>query len=176
MAKARREWGLRTLVLRPVVVYGEGDKGNVIRMLRSIRRRRFALVAGGRARKSLVYAGNLAAAVAHLLPLEDRWEGDTFIAMDPRPYSLKELAAAMAAALGVPPPRLSLPALPLRLVGGTLEALCRPLGVRPLLSAHTVRKLTTDLVYDGSQLVAKTGFQHPFDLAAGLARTVTDLE
>ncbi len=177
LARARAEWGLKTLVLRPVVVYGEGDKGNVARMMDALRRRRFFLVARGKAKKSLVYAGNVAAALAHLLPLEGKpWEGKTYILMDPRPYSLAELSSAMARALGVPPPRLSLPALPLLLAGGILEALARPLGKRPLLSAHTVRKLTSDLLYSGERLFHETGFKPPYCLEQALAKTARWIE
>ena len=169
---AREQWGLRTLVLRPVVVYGEGDKGNVARMMRSLAKGRFFLLSGGKARKSLVYAGNLAAAAAHLLPLEGKpWEGKTYIAMDERPYSLKELSTAMAKALGVPPPRLSLPAFPLLLAGAFLEGLARPFGLRPLFSAHTVKKLTRDLLYSGERLFLETGFKPPFCLEEALERT-----
>ncbi len=177
LAKARSEWGLRTLVLRPVVVYGEGDKGNVARMMRALKKRRFFLVSGGKARKSLVYAGNVAAALAHLLPLEGRpWEGKKFLVMDPRPYSLAELSRAMARALGVPPPRLSLPALPLLLAGGVLEGLARPFGRRPLFSAHTVRKLASDLLYSGERLFLETGFEPPYALEEALERTARWIE
>ncbi len=172
LARARREWGLRTLVLRPVVVYGEGDKGNVVRMMRALAKRRFFLLSGGRAKKSLVYAGNLAAALVHLLPLEGKpWEGRTYIAMDERPYSLAELASAMARALGVPPPGLSLPAWPLFLAGGLLEALARPFGLRPLFSAHTVGKLTRDLLYSGERLFLETGFKPPYCLEEAMEKT-----
>ncbi len=177
LARARAEWGLRTLVLRPVVVYGEGDKGNVARMMRAVKKKRFLLVSGGKARKSLVYAGNLAAALAHLLPLEGKpWEGRTYIVMDPRPYSVAELSRAMARALGVPPPRLSLPAFPLLLAGGILEALARPLGRRPLLSAHTVRKLASDLLYSGERLFLETRFEPPYSLQEALERTARWIE
>ena len=177
LARARETWGVRTLVLRPVVVYGEGDKGNVARMMRSLAEGRFFLVSGGKARKSLVYAGNLAAAAAHLLPLEGRpWEGRTYIAMDERPYSLKELSEAMARALGVPPPKISLPAFPLLLAGTLLEALARPFGRRPLFSAHTVKKLTRDLLYRGERLFLETGFKPPYCLEEALERTARWLE
>ena len=171
LARARREWGLRTVILRPVVVYGEGDRGNVVKMFLALRRRRFVLLGGGKARKSLVYAGNVAAAVDHLLPIRPPWEGRTYIVMDEPAPSLAELGRAMARALGIPPPRLTLPAWPFRLAGAALELACRPCGRRPLFSAHTVQKLTTDLLYSGRLLQDETGFKPPFCLDAGLART-----
>lgn len=171
--EARRTWGLKSVILRPVVVYGEGDRGNVARMLGAVARRRFVLLGGGTAAKSLVYAGNVAAAIRHVLPLSPPWEGKTYILVDEPPRTLADLARAMAAALGVAPPTLPMPAWPLLLAGTLLEGLSRPFGRRPLLSAHTVRKLTRDLLYSGEAFRSETGFRPPFALEEALARTAT---
>ena len=48
-------------VVRPTVVFGPGNRGNVFNLLRQIARRRFVMIGDGRNRKSMAYVGNIAA-------------------------------------------------------------------------------------------------------------------
>ena len=60
-----REWqeeerARRSLVIvRPTVVFGERNRGNVYYLLRQIMTRRFVMVGNGRNRKSMAYVGNV---------------------------------------------------------------------------------------------------------------------
>ena len=49
------------MIVRPAVVFGEGNRGNVYELLRQIMARRFVMVGSGRNRKSIAYVGNLSA-------------------------------------------------------------------------------------------------------------------
>ncbi|MEO7326417.1 MAG: NAD(P)-dependent oxidoreductase [Dokdonella sp.] len=46
-------------MLRPCVVFGEGGRGNVHRLIEQIRRQRFVMIGRGSHRKSIAYVGNL---------------------------------------------------------------------------------------------------------------------
>lgn len=46
-------------LLRPAVTFGEGNQGNVFKLIDQIRRRRFVMVGRGENRKSVAYVGNL---------------------------------------------------------------------------------------------------------------------
>ncbi len=48
-------------IIRPTVVFGPGNRGNVFNLLSSIARGRFVMIGDGRNRKSMAYVGNLAA-------------------------------------------------------------------------------------------------------------------
>ncbi|HEX6280036.1 MAG TPA: NAD-dependent epimerase/dehydratase family protein [Pyrinomonadaceae bacterium] len=58
---------IRLVILRPAPVIGEGSRGNVRRLIRAIDRRRFIWLGEGSNRKSLVYVGDVARAVARSL-------------------------------------------------------------------------------------------------------------
>jgi len=62
-----KEWYLedpknRTLVIvRPTVIFGEGNRGNVYNLLKQIHSRRFIMFGNGRNKKSMAYVENVAA-------------------------------------------------------------------------------------------------------------------
>lgn len=56
----------RTLVVvRPTVIFGEGNRGNVYNLLNSIATKRFIMLGNGRNRKSMAYVENVATFLAH---------------------------------------------------------------------------------------------------------------
>ena len=68
--RVHREWQSadqqhRCLVIvRPTVVFGEGNRGNVYQILRMIAARRFVMIGDGTNRKSIAYVGNLSVFLA----------------------------------------------------------------------------------------------------------------
>jgi nucleoside-diphosphate-sugar epimerase len=61
--RVARETGLSAVALRPCVIYGEGDRNFSVRVARALRRRIAPIVGDGSNPLSVVYAGNVAAAV-----------------------------------------------------------------------------------------------------------------
>jgi len=58
----------RTLVIvRPTVIFGEGNRGNVYNLLKQIASRRFAMFGNGKNRKSMAYVENVAAFLEYSL-------------------------------------------------------------------------------------------------------------
>jgi nucleoside-diphosphate-sugar epimerase len=141
-------------VLRFPLVYGPGMKGNMLRL--------FALVGRGvplpfgtvRNRRSLLYVGNLVAAVRSVL--EQRPAGfRTFFVSDQRDVSLPEL---------------------IRLIGGALGRPARLLPVPPavlglLLPSAEAERLIGSLTVDGTGLTRATGYLPPFSVEQGLGAT-----
>lgn len=61
----------RTLIIvRPTVIFGEGNRGNVYNLLRQIASRRFAMFGGGENIKSMAYVENVAAFLEYSLSFE----------------------------------------------------------------------------------------------------------
>ena len=59
---------IRSLVIvRPTVVFGEGNRGNVYNLLRQIASRRFLMFGDGRNKKSMAYVENVAAFIEYSL-------------------------------------------------------------------------------------------------------------
>jgi len=165
--------GARGTVLRLSMVYGEGDRGNLQRMIRAIARGRYLHIAGGRARKSATYVGNVvdAALLAASMPAA---RGQVLLVSDPAPYSLRQIADTIAHELGVAPPRLSLPVWAMMLAGRAFDLLQRLAGIRPPFTTREVRTLTTDVLCDTAK-IQTLGFHARVPLDEGIARTVSDL-
>jgi UDP-glucose 4-epimerase len=100
-------------VLRPVVLYGPGVKGNMAALMRLARSPWPLPIGGLSARRSILGLANFHAAVEHVMtsPAAAR---RTFIIADPDPLSLPAMVAAMRAGLGRPPGILHLPLAPAR--------------------------------------------------------------
>lgn len=124
---------ISTTILRPTLVYGPRNPGNMLRLLRWVARGWPLPLASVDNRRSLTYVGNLVAAIVALIetPL-----AGAYIVCDARPVSTPALVCDLAAGLGkrarlFPFPPFALP----RRLAGSLEAdgtkLCRELQWRP---------------------------------------------
>jgi nucleoside-diphosphate-sugar epimerase len=149
---AVRASGVPYTILRPVLVYGPGVKGNVAHLMR-LAALPVPLPFGALSnRRSLLALDNLIAAVRFALE-NARATNETFIVADPKAVSMAELVSILRATMGrkpwlTPAPRTLLSAA-LRLIGrremfdrlaGTLIAEPRKLmaaGWRPVIDAET---------------------------------------
>jgi UDP-glucose 4-epimerase len=106
--QAVRASGAPFTVLRPVVMYGEGEKGNFA-FIHKISRLPIPLPLGVlKAKRSVLSIQNFCSAVEFVLT-NSRARGETFIVSDPEPVAVPELIARHRAALGRSPGMLPIP-------------------------------------------------------------------
>ena len=106
--QAIRAAGISFTILRPVVIYGEGEKGNFA-TVRRISRLPIPLPFGAlTAQRSVLWIENFNSAVETALS-NPRARGDTFIVSDPTPVTVANLIANFRAGLGRSPWLLSMP-------------------------------------------------------------------
>ena len=151
---AAQRHGVRVVVLRFPLVYGPGVKGNMLRLFALVDRGvplPFGSVAN---RRSLLYVGNLAAAVHSVLvnPLEG---AETFFVSDGRDLSLPTLIRMIGEALGK---RARLFPVP-------------PSLLRRVLPAAEAERLIGSLTVDSSRLSRTTGYHAPHSVEEGLRVT-----
>ena len=160
----------RTLVIvRPTVVFGEGNRGNVYNLLQQIASGRFVMVGSGSNSKSMAYVGNIAAFLVHCLSLQNGVH--IFNYVDGPDMTTRELVDHVRRCLGR---EGKLPVLPKRLAlagGHVLDVIARLSGRKFPISAIRIRKFC-----ENTQFIAQnallSGFTPPFTLAEGLARTI----
>ena len=149
------ETGLDWVALRPVLVYGEGVKGNMAALLR-LARSPYPLPLGGLpGRRSLLALENLAEAVDVVLRHEGRLARPLVVA-DPEPLSIPGIVTAMREGLGRRPGLLPVPA-------GLLGAAMRIAG-----REEAFERLAGSLVASPAALQAM-GWRPPLATRAGLA-------
>jgi nucleoside-diphosphate-sugar epimerase len=94
-----RETGLEIVVLRPAPVYGPGGAGNLLSLLRCVRRGWPLPLAGVANHRSLLYVGNLVDALLTCLNAPQA-AGRMFLVSDGETVSTAELVRRAAAAFG----------------------------------------------------------------------------
>ena len=163
---ARR--GLGVTVLRFPLVYGPGMKGNMLSLFDLVNRGVPLPLGRVRNRRSMLFVGNLSAAVLGTLRTPAAVPGVFFVA-DGRDVSTPELVRLIGDALGRKVWLLPVPVSVFRAAGWAGDALSR-LGQIPLTSA-AVDRLLGSLAVDASALAQATGFRPPFSVEQGLRAT-----
>jgi UDP-glucose 4-epimerase len=165
---------LPSVVLRVAAVYGPRMKGNYPRLVEAVRRGRLAFIGDGRNRRTLVHETDVCDAAIAALEHEAA-AGQTFNVTDGRVHTMREIIAAIASALEQRPPRLSLPARPVRLIAGLLEDGLRLAGKSSPIGRATIDKLTEDIAVSGDKLQSELGFHPGYDLQTGWRQTVAEM-
>ncbi|HEX9470292.1 MAG TPA: NAD-dependent epimerase/dehydratase family protein [Bradyrhizobium sp.] len=106
--KAVRAAGVSFTILRPVVIYGDGEKGNFA-TVHKISRLPIPLPFGAlTAQRSVLSVQNFCSAVAMAL-INPRTRGEIFIVSDPTPLTVSDVIARYRARLGRPPWLMAIP-------------------------------------------------------------------
>ena len=105
---ALRAAGLPFTILRPVLIYGSGVKGNLARLI-EMAQSPWPLPLGlCRNRRSMLARENLIGAIHHVLA-QPAARGETYIVADPKPLTPAEMVAALRAGAGRRPGLLPVP-------------------------------------------------------------------
>ncbi|HET7426964.1 MAG TPA: NAD-dependent epimerase/dehydratase family protein [Gemmatimonadales bacterium] len=165
-----RDRGLPVTVARPTAIYGPGDR-RLLKLFSMIARRRFVVLGTGDIFYHMVHVDDLVRGL-RLLATHPRAPGEVFILGGERYYTLREIAAMIAEAEGVPPPWLRLPAAPFQLAGSLCEKLCIPLGIEPPIHRRRVDFFTTSRAFTIDKAVRLLGYQPQVDLRDGIRSTL----
>ena len=160
----------RTLVIvRPTVVFGEQNRGNVYNLLRQIASGRFVMVGSGRNRKSMAYVENIAAFLEYSLSFAPDLYVYNYV--DKPDFDMNALVATVRESLGTAKGvGVRLP-YPLGLAAGFAFDLAARATKRTFaISSIRVRKFCATTQFATS--IAKTGFVAPVSLELGLRRTL----
>lgn len=156
--------GIHAPVLRLPLVYGPDMKGNALRLFHLVDREWPLPLGLVRNRRSLLFTGNLVAAL--VATLESAAANDTFFVSDAESPSTPELVKAIARALGRRPRLVAVPVGLLRAAGRAGDLAARVLPVP--YTSEAVGRLTDSLVVDSSHLSRSTGYAPPYSMTQGL--------
>ncbi len=154
----------RVIILRPSLVFGEGDRGNLIKMIQEIKSHRYKHIGQASTEKSLIYTKDLARAV--LLCLQRVPEGHhVFNVANPQAVSIHDLAEEISKALENDK---KIPSVPEGLLkfGVKMAETFMP-GKAPV-TTEQLEKLTTETTCSIAKLVQTTGFKPRMSLSSAL--------
>jgi GlcNAc-P-P-Und epimerase len=169
-AWAQRGAGRSLTIVRPAVVFGPDNRGNVYTLLEQIARRRAVVVGDGRNRKSMAYVENVAGVLVHALSFGPG--AHVFNYADKPDLDMNELTALARDALGDHRARtLRIPYV-LGLGAGVAADLgARLTGRRFSVSTIRVRKYRANTQIANARVLA-TGFGPRHDLRAALVAII----
>ena len=156
-------------ILRYATIYGEGDRGNVAKLIGALDNGRFIWPGSGLNHKSLIYKDD--AARACLCALEHPVSGTQIFNVSAQPVTMREIVSAICQALGRPVPHLRIPLDLLKAVGAIS---CR-MG-DPGQLGHRLEKFIHDDVYDGARFESTFDFRPATSLSEGMRREVAFLQ
>jgi len=144
----------KVAIIRTPVVYGEGVKANILKLIELTDSYKVLPFGGIHNRRSMVYVGNLTHLISEIIQQK---EAGIFLASDDAPLSTSALIEKIANALGKYP--LLFPFFPLKIM----------LKWR---KPQIYQRLYGDLYLDNSRSKAKLNLENPFTSDAGIEKMV----
>lgn len=164
---------LRTMVLRPHLIWGPGDPHLTPRIL--ARARRLRRVGNGRNRVDVTYIDN--AAHAHLLAAErlaqnSRLSGRVYFISQGEPVLLWEMVDHILKAGGLPPVRGTISRGAAQRIGGVLEAVYRTFRIRsePMMTRFVADELASSHWFDINAARRDLGYAPQVSIEEGLEK------
>lgn len=159
------------VIVRPTVVFGEGNRGNVYNLLRSIASGKFIMIGPGTNRKSMAYCGNVAAFLSHV---EDRMKPGVRIVnyIDKPDLDMNTLVCNTRRILtGKSNVGFRLPLFAGAMAGMLADGVAKVVGRKLPISSIRVKKFVATTAFS-SAAHDQFAFNAPYSLEEGLERTL----
>lgn len=166
--KSHQDWNID--IIRPTVIFGERNRGNVYNLLRQISSGKFLMVGKGDNCKSMAYVGNIVAFVKHMI--DNVTEGyNVFNYIDKPDMTTNELVQLVDRVLNKHIPAIHFPYWMGMLGGYCFDALAFVTRKKLAISSVRVKKFCATTQFSADK-VLHSRFVPPFTLAEGLRRTL----
>ncbi|HDG1675751.1 NAD-dependent epimerase/dehydratase family protein [Kluyvera ascorbata] len=157
-------------IIRPTVIFGERNRGNVYNLLKQIAGGKFAMVGSGTNYKSMAYVGNIVEFIKYkLLNVEKGYEVYNYV--DKPDLNMNQLVAEVEKSLDKKIPSVHLPYAAGMLGGFCFDLLSKVTGKKYAISSVRVKKFCATTQFDATK-VHSSGFTAPYTLSEGLDRTL----
>jgi len=161
------------VIVRPTVVFGEQNRGNVYNLLNQIAKGRFIMVGNGQNKKSMAYVKNVAAFLEHSLSFGSGLHIYNYVdkpdfTMNELVHTVRQILAAEFHLAGGA--NLRIPYALGYLAGKLFDLASLLTGKKYPISSIRIKKFCSTTQFETS--VSKTGFIPPVSLLEGLTRTI----
>lgn len=173
--KAIRDWyerkpeGKSVTIIRPTVIFGERNRGNVFNLLKQISSGRFFMIGKGRNKKSMAYVGNVVAFIKDRIEKQETGY-HVFNYADKPDFSMTELSSVIEIKMKLSLPKIKIPYW-LGILGGYgFDSLAFLTRKKLSISSIRVKKFCATTQFDASK--AHSAFKAPYTLEEGLNKTL----
>jgi len=161
------EHGFPVTVIRPAQVYGPGDVSK-LKFYRMVKKG--VIVNPGRTLKHLIYIDDLCRAF-ELALTNEKAVGIPIIIAGKEVTPLSELTRIVANELGVPEPKVVLPALPVTLASAVIEKVFLAAKRKPPVFRRSMDFFTKSVEFRTDRARSILGFESKMDVKSGVHRT-----
>jgi nucleoside-diphosphate-sugar epimerase len=170
---AKVDTGRSLFMVRPVVVFGEGNTANVYNLIMQIAGGRFIMVGSGENRKSMAYVGNLVPLLAQVLGRDS--QGEIVNYADKPDLSVGETVKVIRDELGQSGTPLRRLPYWLGMLGGYgFDALARVRNRAYAISSIRIKKFCANTQV-ATRVFDDLDFKAPYSLEEGLRRMIASL-
>lgn len=157
------------IIIRPTVVFGEGNRGNVYNLLNQINSGAFAMIGDGQNQKSMAYVENLSAFLVKCIESNEKYAVYNYV--DTPDFTMNELVSLVRGKLkGDPSVGIRIPKSIGLMAGYIADGLAK-IGVKLPISSIRVKKFCASSKFSSAK-GELDGFVAPYSLQEGLDRTL----
>lgn len=173
--KAIQEWyednpeGKSVTIIRPTVIFGERNRGNVFNLLKQISSGKFLMIGKGQNKKSMAYVGNIVAFIKDRIEKEEPGY-HIFNYSDKPDFTMIELSSIIEKKMNLSIPKIRLPYWLGMLGGYGFDLIARITRKKLSISSVRVKKFCATTQFDASK--AHSTFKAPYTLEEGLNKTL----
>ncbi len=157
-------------IIRPTVIFGERNRGNVYNLLKQIESGKFLMIGPGTNYKSMAYVGNVAAFIKHHLhTIEPGYR--VFNYTDKPDLNMNELVSQVEKSLSIKIPRTHIPYQIGMIIGHGFDIMRKLSGRKYSISAVRIKKFCATTQFDATA-AHNCGFIAPYTLTEGFDNTL----
>ena len=173
--KVIREWfdkdpeGKSVTILRPTVIFGERNRGNVFNLLKQISSGKFLMIGKGQNKKSMAYVGNVVGFIKDRIEKEETGY-NVFNYVDKPDFNMNELVSVIDKKMKLNIPKLRIPYWAGMIGGYCFDFLSQVSGKKLLVSSVRVKKFCATTQFNAAKV--HKSFNAPYSLKEGLNKTL----
>lgn len=156
-------------ILRPTVIFGERNRGNVYNLLQQIASGKFLMVGQGLNKKSMAYVGNIVAFIQSRID-ESSFGYEVYNYVDKPDFNMQELVGQVEHSLSKKIPSIRIPFFIGMLLGYGFDFLSFLTGKKLSVNSVRVKKFCATTKFDATK--THKSFKAPYTLSDGLDRTL----
>ena len=166
--KTHPDWNIN--IIRPTVIFGERDRGNVYNLLKQISSGKFLMVGKGDNKKSMAYVGNIVAFVKYMM--DNFTTGyNVYNYIDKPDFTMNDLVFLVEKVLNKHIPATHFPYWMGMMGGYCFDLLAKITGKKLTISSVRVKKFCATTEFNSNKML-NSGFKAPYTLQEGLSRTL----
>lgn len=159
-------------IIRPTVIFGLGNRGNVYNLFNQIAKKRFIMIGNGNNKKSMAYVHNVCAFID--FSIQKRFAFEIFNYVDGPDLSMNELVETIYIALGRKPSHMfKMPIFFAYLIAFIFDLISKLTSKKFSISRIRIKKFLSDSTFDAKKSLAY-GFIPPKNLKNSIEKTIKE--